>query len=145
DLEEELERAAWAALRLLGERDLGRKIGYHLERPAEQGNAARVDGHRPRLANLDLDLRNVCGIGRSRRLDTLGNAAIAWHLERQRAHGGARRPYHQQAAIRYLEGCCRLLLGSSEAVRAVGQHDRRPACIGRRRHPGIYAGLGTLG
>ena len=145
DLEEQLQRAARALLGVLGDGDLGRVVGDHLERPAQQLDAAGVDRDRARLAHLELELGHVRGIGGGRRLEALHGAVAAPHLQRQGADGGARAAHHQLAAVGYLEGRGRLLLRPGQAMRAVGQHDGRPAGVGRRRHPGIDARLRALG
>ena len=130
DLEGELQRAARGALGLLGQGDLGRIVGRDHERPAQQRRAAAVDRDGARLAHLELELGDIGGAGRRRRLEALRRAVVAGSFERERTQRGAGPAHDQHAAVGDLHRTGRLLLRPQAAEAAVGQHDGR---LGRCR------------
>ena len=151
----ELHRSALRALGIFRQRNFRRKIGDDREGPACQLRAAAEHADDARRAQLETCLGSVgggsrCGAGRvgfGFRLGIAGRLRWCWlpdDLQRNVLDAEPARPDDQQTLVRDLD---RLAVGGGNdrpPTRTVGEQDRRPRGVGRRRDPGVEPRIGGL-
>ena len=142
-------RAAARALGRLGHGDDRRLVGLHVERPARQLRCRPPSpGSRPRSAARSGSRRCRCWAPTTCRPRASWPRRAGARLEpsANTSSDGAPRPWPLVRTISTLRSGTSTSFGCAAAARgaagAVGQHQRRLAGIGRRRHPGIEPRLG---